>query len=133
MALDLPLDLRHLTSVLEEELDQALNPTAQQPPLSHRSPGVSGPNSGSFHPEGNNSTITEEDADSDKALAAKVGAYACRNEVRYLRSVTVPNLILERDKLRSDLTESNQRTVDLATEIDEQNAKTERAANERLR
>ncbi len=55
------------------------------------------------------------------------------SQVRHLRLSLVPNLSLERDKLRSDLSESNQRAADLAQEIDEQNARTEDRAREQIR
>ncbi len=54
-------------------------------------------------------------------------------QVLFLRSVVLPNLSLERDKLRSDLLDSNQRSSDLAQEMDEQSARAEAAARNSIR
>ena len=47
--------------------------------------------------------------------------------------MVLPNLSLERDKLRSDLLDSNQRSSDLAQEMDEQSARAEAAARNSIR
>ena len=62
----------------------------------------------------------------------KSGILACRSEVKFLRS-NFDNVTFERNKLRLDLGEANQRALLLAQEIDDQNARLERASQMQLR
>ena len=62
----------------------------------------------------------------------RFGILACLNEVRFLQT-SLANVSHERDKLRLDLGESNQRALVLAQEIDDQNAKLEKQSRERAR
>lgn len=68
----------------------------------------------------------------DVALPVKAGFMACQNEVRYLQS-KLDTIMYEKDKLRSDLTEANQRALLLAQEIDDQNARIEHTSHAKLR
>lgn len=43
------------------------------------------------------------------------------------------NLVSEKEKLRMDVNEANQRTLIMAQEIDDQNARAESTAKQRLR
>ena len=55
-----------------------------------------------------------------------------QNEVYYLKS-NLDNVAYERDKLRSDLNECNQRSLVLAQEIDDQHARLEKAGQIRIK
>ena len=57
---------------------------------------------------------------------------AFQKEVRVLRS-NLDHVTFERDKLRTDLNESNQRSIVLAQEIDDQNARMEKLAHQKIR
>lgn len=72
-----------------------------------------------------------EDCNADDFLV-KSGILACRSEVKFLRS-NFDNVTFERNKLRLDLGEANQRALLLAQEIDDQNARLERASQLQLR
>eukprot|EP00094_Tigriopus_californicus_P012704 TCALIF_12281-PA protein Name:"Similar to NINL Ninein-like protein (Homo sapiens)" AED:0.06 eAED:0.06 QI:7/0.87/0.70/0.94/0.87/0.94/17/222/1708 len=56
----------------------------------------------------------------------------CQSEVRYLRS-SLDNVAFERDKLRLDVSEANQRSLLLAQEIDDQNARLEKSSQVKFR
>lgn len=56
----------------------------------------------------------------------------CQNEVRFLRS-SLDNVAFERDKLRLDVSEANQRSLLLAQEIDDQNARLEKSSQVKFR
>ena len=51
----------------------------------------------------------------------------CQNEVRILR-LSLDNISKERDKLKIDLLDANQRATMLAHEVDEQNARMEKSS-----
>ena len=94
------IDLKSLTNLLEDEVDQALN------------------------------TLDAASQPSSRVLRA--GVACCQNEVFVTRS-SLENVSFERDKLRMDLTEANQRALMLAQEIDDQNARLERASQMRVK
>ena len=61
----------------------------------------------------------------------RLGIQALLLEVTFLRSQNL-NLKSEKEKLRSDIVEANQRSAIMAQEIDDQNAKLESAGKQRL-
>ena len=99
------VDLKHLTSLLEAEIDLFLQRRQEE----EESSGLEATSTG----------------------VVRSGVRAAQAEVAFLRS-NLDNAAGERDKLKSDLAEVHQRSVVLAQEIDDQHSRLEKVADKKM-